>query len=85
MAIQRRTSLLTRLRPKYVLGLKANEEKWEYAVNRIRERLDDCIFYSQLTISEIDSLRVMSDQRGDRDQNDWKWGADIFFTEKDVA
>jgi len=70
-------NLYTRLKPKVKERLFKNNEKYKISVDSIVKDLKSVNFYTDLKMSTIHSLMIMS-STDPKDQWDLKWG-DCFF------
>ena len=73
-------NLYTRLKPKVKIRLLNNNEKYKISVDSIVKDLKSVNFYTDLKMSTIHTLMVMS-STDPKDQWDLKWG-DCFFNNK---
>jgi hypothetical protein len=81
-----RTTLLERLRPEFIAGFEVNEQEHSEYLIRLRKKLDDKLFYGDLTVSEVKSIFLFGEVDDyDRSALHWKLGTDVFFEEKGVA
>lgn len=81
-----RTTLLTRLKPGFRIGLEKNRYEYHVVVDKLFKSLDTEVFYSDLTINQVCSIFLFSDiSRASRSDFDWKFGEDVFELENDVS
>ena len=81
-----RTNLLQRLMPDVKDGFNINRPKYSDSVERIEKFLSDKVFYHELTVEQVKSIFTFSDlESHKRSSWNWRFGEDIFETEKDVC
>ena len=81
-----RTTLLTRLKPEFRIGLEKKQHEYHVFVDKLFQSLDTEVFYSDLTINQVCSIFLFSDISGaSRTDFNWKFGEDIFELENDVS
>lgn len=81
-----RTNLLQRLTPGVKDGLNINRPKYPDSIKRIESFLSDKVFYHDLTVEQVKTIFTFSNLESHRRSSwDWRFGEDIFETEKDVC
>jgi len=85
----KRTTLLTRLKPEFLEGLKANEDEYFNTVEDLYIKLGKFYFYGYLAVDDVKALFIMSNvgtvRTYERTSKDWMWGTDIFDEQDSVA
>ena len=79
-----RTTLYERLKPVFKLGLTKGKKDLRFtnAINNIEKDLNDKVFYSDLSVSQIDRVWLFASigyqSYSKRNTTDWRFGEDMF-------
>ncbi len=74
-----RLTLLQRLKPEVKAALEANKKDYSFTVNRILGKLDDAVFYRDLTMATVRGIYTFANMDWFEASNwDLKYGDNLF-------